>query len=366
MAKINVIFVTFFFLTLTIINNVSKVNCDFKFLPPGLYPLEKPIRTFFSPAENLWTTFNRRIKSKFGNNNNENNKEENSSKSNLGKVKTFYIENDDYTGDVKMNRMVEITTLPFNSSINSCRIYGDKSAVEKVLNDDTKSPLRYLNRSQFKNVKDECEQFNNLHMGELLSNNNDDQSSGEGDGLFVGIAIYPGTKWCGAGDSAENYNDLGVEREADACCREHDHCDDTIDVGKSKHGLKNTGAYVSLNCECDKKLHDCLQNARSFIGDQIGRTYFNVLQTKCFKEDYPIVGCKDEKGFLFNQIGKACQSYVLDESKPKKWQFFDAEYFKGQSGPLLKIPGLSNIIDPQVTQIKNNTINGGLFGNIIG
>ena len=37
--------------------------------------------------------------------------------------------------------------------------------------------------------------------------------------LLNRILIMPGTKWCGAGDIAEHYHDLGYHRDADKCCR---------------------------------------------------------------------------------------------------------------------------------------------------
>ncbi len=37
--------------------------------------------------------------------------------------------------------------------------------------------------------------------------------------FFNRILIMPGTKWCGQGDVAEHYHDLGYHREVDKCCR---------------------------------------------------------------------------------------------------------------------------------------------------
>ncbi|TRY63800.1 hypothetical protein TCAL_14309 [Tigriopus californicus] len=37
--------------------------------------------------------------------------------------------------------------------------------------------------------------------------------------LLKNILILPGTKWCGAGDIADHYNDLGYYGDVDKCCR---------------------------------------------------------------------------------------------------------------------------------------------------
>lgn len=33
--------------------------------------------------------------------------------------------------------------------------------------------------------------------------------------------VVPGTKWCGLGDLAKNFHDLGTEESMDRCCRSH-------------------------------------------------------------------------------------------------------------------------------------------------
>ncbi len=37
--------------------------------------------------------------------------------------------------------------------------------------------------------------------------------------VFNRVLIMPGTKWCGQGDVAEHYNDLGYHSDVDKCCR---------------------------------------------------------------------------------------------------------------------------------------------------
>ena len=60
-----------------------------------------------------------------------------------------------------------------------------------------------------------------------------------------------GTKWCGPGDTAKTYWDLGEERAADVCCREHDHCDRQIPPFSSAYGRYNWRAYTVVDCRCD-------------------------------------------------------------------------------------------------------------------
>ena len=52
--------------------------------------------------------------------------------------------------------------------------------------------------------------------------------------------IYPGTKWCGPGGDALNYTDVGYYKATDLCCRNHDHCNITINSKEEKYYYKNT------------------------------------------------------------------------------------------------------------------------------
>jgi secretory phospholipase A2 len=56
--------------------------------------------------------------------------------------------------------------------------------------------------------------------------------------------IYPGTRWCGPGDVAAHYHDLGFHTDVDACCRAHDHCFDIIPSQSCKHGLCNNSPFT--------------------------------------------------------------------------------------------------------------------------
>ncbi|XP_050548186.1 phospholipase A(2)-like [Daktulosphaira vitifoliae] len=56
--------------------------------------------------------------------------------------------------------------------------------------------------------------------------------------------IYPGTKWCGPGNIAKSYSDLGVYKKEDSCCREHDHCTRFLETGQCTDKLCNTSPYT--------------------------------------------------------------------------------------------------------------------------
>lgn len=160
-----------------------------------------------------------------------------------------------------------------------------------------------------------------------------------------GLLIFPGTKWCGAGDVADSYNDLGYHRESDKCCRQHDLCitftGEYLAPQQCKHGLCNPSPFVRSPCRCDLQLGSCLRSAHNHIANLIGRTFFNVAGMSCFKYEYPIKRCAEyfqpPKSRLppwvlsmtkvnDNPEGPRCKAYEYDLTKPKMWQFFETVY----------------------------------------
>ncbi|CAL7950708.1 unnamed protein product [Xylocopa violacea] len=128
--------------------------------------------------------------------------------------------------------------------------------------------------------------------------------------------IFPGTKWCGNGNVAQGPQDLGSLKETDACCRDHDMCPDIIEAGKSKHNLTNSADYTRLNCDCDERFYHCLKKSKETGSGSVRWTYFSVLNTQCYRNEHPIVRCK-KKGWF------RCLDYQLDNSQPKRYQWFD-------------------------------------------
>lgn len=53
-----------------------------------------------------------------------------------------------------------------------------------------------------------------------------------------------GTKWCGTGDIAGSYYDLGTEKQLDKCCRTHDLCPVKVSGLKTQYNLTNYSLYT--------------------------------------------------------------------------------------------------------------------------
>ncbi|CAB1352209.1 unnamed protein product [Coregonus sp. 'balchen'] len=95
--------------------------------------------------------------------------------------------------------------------------------------------------------------------------------------------IVPGTLWCGSGNKAATYEDLGVFAETDSCCREHDQCQDTILSFETNYGVFNKNIFTLSHCHCDNRFHQCLLGAEDSISDTVGYVFFNLLKMHCFE-----------------------------------------------------------------------------------
>lgn len=158
------------------------------------------------------------------------------------------------------------------------------------------------------------------------SEENDDDNiieRGEAESARINLS-YPGTRWCGPGNTASDYNELGQHKETDKCCRDHDHCDN-IASGETKYGLTNNDAFTRLHCRCDQEFNQCLIETHQQVSNKIGYTYFAV-RNKCYKNEFPILECqKYETRFFLRR----CVEYILDTSKPKSYQWFDLPFYGG-------------------------------------
>lgn len=96
--------------------------------------------------------------------------------------------------------------------------------------------------------------------------------------------LVSGTKWCGTGDIAKDYFDLGAEANVDACCRTHDLCPVKIKGYSTRYNLTNESLYTKSLCRCDDDLFNCLRESRSNTASILGNIYFNLVQIPCIAD----------------------------------------------------------------------------------
>ncbi|XP_037089964.1 uncharacterized protein LOC119110302 [Pollicipes pollicipes] len=112
------------------------------------------------------------------------------------------------------------------------------------------------------------------------------------DGLALLRGLVPGTKWCGLGDSASDWNDLGPNFALDSCCRTHDLCPVKVKAYRRRYDLFNWSPYTKSHCDCDDELYRCLKAAAVPEADDIGRLYFDVLRVQCVRG--PVCAAADD------------------------------------------------------------------------
>ncbi|XP_075069117.1 group 3 secretory phospholipase A2 [Mixophyes fleayi] len=94
--------------------------------------------------------------------------------------------------------------------------------------------------------------------------------------------MMPGTLWCGAGSTAENFTNLGVFRGVDVCCREHDHCFPQIQAFEYQYGIRNYRLHTVSHCDCDERFRLCLHAVNDTVSTIVGIMFFNILEMPCF------------------------------------------------------------------------------------
>uniref|UniRef100_A0A0K2TM74 Phospholipase A2-like central domain-containing protein n=1 Tax=Lepeophtheirus salmonis TaxID=72036 RepID=A0A0K2TM74_LEPSM len=94
--------------------------------------------------------------------------------------------------------------------------------------------------------------------------------------------IFPGTYWCGLGNSAPDKARLGISPFVDRCCRIHDQCPLWILKLESRYGLFNSRFHTVSHCHCDEAFRNCLQMEGSETAIMVGEMFFNQLASPCF------------------------------------------------------------------------------------
>ncbi|EDW05955.2 uncharacterized protein LOC6585485 [Drosophila mojavensis] len=155
--------------------------------------------------------------------------------------------------------------------------------------------LSYASRLKYKSSDQGSERSSGSESSGSVSANGSAGGSASQDGVTLKLAanifprspfsllsgIIPGTKWCGTGDIAETYSDLGSEMEMDRCCRQHDLCPVKIRAYQNKYELMNDSLYTKSHCICDDMLFSCLKMTNTSASQLMGSIYFNLVQVPC-------------------------------------------------------------------------------------
>ncbi|XP_022651735.1 uncharacterized protein LOC111246430 [Varroa destructor] len=267
----------------------------------------------------------------------------------------------DYYYGNNTHKLYREVTAKFNGQVLHCTYVGDRELIAGLIGDtDTninEALSGVLPKTFISPINVTTDEIDQMIDSCLSTPPNATESSVPGfkkiiDGITDGakniasyLFIFPGTKWCGPGDVARNYSDLGLMKESDKCCRDHDHALDSIPRGESRHGLENPLFYTITNCADDNKFYSCLKDSESAHASAIGTMYFNILKTKCFSKRKQ-ARCAKKLPF------SPCQKYTYDESSEEKYQIFDpVKYQPNASIPtkminnfLFTVPGVDNVM----------------------
>ncbi|CAN7940464.1 unnamed protein product, partial [Ixodes hexagonus] len=136
------------------------------------------------------------------------------------------------------HRLVELFQ-DSNGSVLECNVLGSKDIIETVLNVIPDNMVLKVTQDEIQKFLDLCDgRDETITHGPLKS-------------IFDFVAttlhsllMIPGTKWCGPGDIARNYDDLGKDEATDMCCRDHDHSSDYMAPFETKNGVTNLMPYT--------------------------------------------------------------------------------------------------------------------------
>jgi len=193
--------------------------------------------------------------------------------------------------------MAVITYTPDGRSIIDCTLF-DLEKELSVANDLLKKRKLVVVECNFQKMMRLINQCKNISTPALHDLNDSVVLANVTELWSLWRGIIPGTKWCGLGDEARSYNDIGPKFSVDNCCRAHDHCPVRIKPFHYGYGLINFSVYTKSHCECDDEFLLCLRQTNHPLADIVGNFYFNVMQFGCIRESsenermWPVGGWK--------------------------------------------------------------------------
>ncbi|CAG0904281.1 unnamed protein product [Darwinula stevensoni] len=169
--------------------------------------------------------------------------------------------------------LLTVVTFDTSGSSLTCTIYDDVTSAQRDSHLASLTAAGYTGTAvDFATILQDIDNCTQSAPGKVDSTKN---------GFSVFAAIKPGTRWCGSGDKADSFDNLGKESQVDRCCRGHDFCPIYISSKTTKYGLYNSNSFTMSHCDCDTHFKNCLKKVGTSKADNTGKTLFDVLKASC-------------------------------------------------------------------------------------
>lgn len=188
------------------------------------------------------------------------------------------------------DQTVAIVDLGQNNELHNCdliEVYEHTEVTEVLKNLSTVVYPQQVSFPEMTKLMQQCELLDKMQR----ENSPIAAASAFNRGTRIGVSsltllsgIIPGTKWCGTGDIAESYHDLGQEVQIDRCCRNHDLCPVKVRAQQTRYNLTNYSIYTKSHCTCDEALYHCLKAAKHPTANILGHIYFNLVRVPCIED----------------------------------------------------------------------------------
>ncbi|XP_031835378.1 uncharacterized protein LOC116428193 isoform X2 [Nomia melanderi] len=197
---------------------------------------------------------------------------------------------------------IAVVEIGNNNELNNCNlieVYEQDEANEILRNLSATTIPQQVSFREITKLMQQCELLDKIQHDVLSSTMSNALSRGTrvmSSSLSLLSGILPGTKWCGTGDIAESYHDLGQDVEIDRCCRSHDLCPVKVRAQQTRYNLTNYSLYTKSHCVCDEALYRCLKASKHPTANIMGHIYFNLVRVPCIedisRDDHSSIGIR--------------------------------------------------------------------------
>ncbi|KZC14498.1 PREDICTED: uncharacterized protein LOC107192557 [Dufourea novaeangliae] len=209
---------------------------------------------------------------------------------------------DEITAVYYHDQTIAVVEIGANNELHNCNlieVYEQDEANEVLRNLSATTIPQQVSFYEITKLMQQCELLDKIQHDVLSSTTTSTLSRGSRvvtNSLSLLSGILPGTKWCGTGDIAESYHDLGQEADIDRCCRSHDLCPVKVRAQQTRYNLTNYSLYTKSHCACDDALYRCLKASKHPTANIMGHIYFNLVRVPCIEDttrgDHSSIGAR--------------------------------------------------------------------------